>query len=105
MLEKKYERLLPTRQFAWRAAGFAEAASRLLVFALGMGRRGIPPGAHTIDHPAGAVATPIRRLTKAGFLIHPMPRQSINIADCGIQIAECNAINDTEHAGRTRYYS
>ena len=40
MLEKKHERLLPTRQFAWRVAGFAGAAILLIVFALGIGVAG-----------------------------------------------------------------
>ena len=40
MLEKKHERLLPTRQFAWRVAGFAGAASALVAFALGIGFAG-----------------------------------------------------------------
>lgn len=40
MLENKHERLLPTRQFAWRVAGFAGAASLLIVFALGIGVAG-----------------------------------------------------------------
>jgi hypothetical protein len=40
MLEKKHERLLPTRQFAWRVAGFAAAASLLIVLALGIGVAG-----------------------------------------------------------------
>jgi hypothetical protein len=40
MLEKKHERLLPTRQFAWRVAGFAGAAGLLIVFALGVGVAG-----------------------------------------------------------------
>jgi hypothetical protein len=40
MLEKKRERLLPARQFAWRVAGFAGAASLLIAFALGIGVAG-----------------------------------------------------------------
>ena len=36
MLEKKHERLLSTRQFAWRVTGFAGVASVLIVVALGM---------------------------------------------------------------------
>jgi hypothetical protein len=40
MLEKKHEPLLPTRQFAWRVAAFAAAASLLIVFALGVGVAG-----------------------------------------------------------------
>ena len=40
MLEKKHERLLPTRQFAWRVAGFTGVASLLIVFALGVGVAG-----------------------------------------------------------------
>ena len=40
MLERKHDRLLPTRQFAWRVAGFAGAASLLIVFALGLGVAG-----------------------------------------------------------------
>lgn len=37
MLEKKYERLLSTWQFAWRVACFTGVASLLIVFALGIG--------------------------------------------------------------------
>ncbi|MCX6992514.1 MAG: hypothetical protein NT011_05140 [Kiritimatiellaeota bacterium] len=40
MLEKKHERLLPARQFAWRVAGFAGVAGLLIVFALGIGIAG-----------------------------------------------------------------
>ena len=40
MLEKKHERLLPTRQFAWRVACFAGMAGLLIVFALGIGVAG-----------------------------------------------------------------
>lgn len=40
MLENKHERLLPARQFAWRVAGFAGAASLLIVFALCIGVAG-----------------------------------------------------------------
>jgi hypothetical protein len=40
MLENKHERLLPTRQFAWRVAGFAGVAILLIVFALGIGVAG-----------------------------------------------------------------
>jgi hypothetical protein len=40
MLERKHERLLPTRQFAKRIAGFAGAAILLIVLALGIGIAG-----------------------------------------------------------------
>ena len=40
MLEKKHERLLPTRRFAWRIAGFAGAAILLIISALCMGVAG-----------------------------------------------------------------
>ena len=40
MLEKKHERLLTTRQFAWRVAAFAGAAALLVAFALGIGVAG-----------------------------------------------------------------
>jgi len=40
MLERRHERLLPARQFAWRVAGFAGAAGVLILFALGIGVAG-----------------------------------------------------------------
>ncbi len=40
MLEKKHEHLLTNRQFAWRVAGFAGAASLLIALALGLGVAG-----------------------------------------------------------------
>ena len=40
MLERRHERLLSTRQFAWRAARFAAAASLLILVALGIGVAG-----------------------------------------------------------------
>ena len=40
MLEKRHERLLPTRQFVWRVAGFAGAAFLLIAVALGIGVAG-----------------------------------------------------------------
>jgi hypothetical protein len=40
MLERRHEKLLPTRQFAWRVAGFSGAAGLLIVFALGLGVAG-----------------------------------------------------------------
>ena len=40
MLERKHEKLLPSRQFAWRVAGFAGAAGLLIAFALGIGVAG-----------------------------------------------------------------
>ena len=40
MLEKKHEQLLPIRKFVWRVAGFAGAASILIVLALGLGIAG-----------------------------------------------------------------
>ena len=40
MLEKKHERLLSTRQFAWRVAGFAGVAGLLILLALGLGVAG-----------------------------------------------------------------
>ena len=40
MLEKKHERLLSTRQFAWRVVRFSGVASLLIVFALGIGIAG-----------------------------------------------------------------
>jgi hypothetical protein len=40
MLERKHERLLPRRQFAWRTVRFAAAAGLLIAFALGIGIAG-----------------------------------------------------------------
>ena len=40
MLERKHERLLSNRQFAWRVARFAGAAGLLILFALGIGVAG-----------------------------------------------------------------
>jgi hypothetical protein len=40
MLERKHERLLPRRQFAWRVARFAGVASLLILLALGIGVAG-----------------------------------------------------------------
>jgi hypothetical protein len=40
MLEKKHERLISSRQFAWRIARFAGAAGLLLLLALGIGIAG-----------------------------------------------------------------
>jgi hypothetical protein len=40
MLERRHEKLLPTRQFAWRVVGFVGAACALIVLALGIGVAG-----------------------------------------------------------------
>jgi len=40
MLEKRHERLLPARQFAWRMVQFAGAAGLLILVALGLGIAG-----------------------------------------------------------------
>lgn len=40
MLEKRHERLLPTRQFVWRVVSFAGAAFLLIAVALGIGFAG-----------------------------------------------------------------
>jgi hypothetical protein len=40
MLERRHERLLPGRQFAWRVAGFAGIAGLLILSGLGIGIAG-----------------------------------------------------------------
>ena len=40
MLERKYEQVLSTRQFAWRVAWFATVAVLLILLALGIGVAG-----------------------------------------------------------------